>query len=162
MKYFLICFITLLFCACSHHSSSKNISDTNKIPEFAIHTKDKKVVLAVTDSTVYMQLSKEMLENTNKDLTPDSNVSHDDWSGEFSNFIKTHVRELIDRKLEYNINDIKSVAYKDNGLVFKYYHKHLFSFEKIIDDNQPVLKQFNKKDAEAFIAHFNTVKNGYN
>ena len=162
MKYFLAVTLALVMCACSKHSSSKNISNvwTNAGGKhnFSIQTNDEKVVLGINDSTVYMQLSKEMLDHLNNDLSSDTNSNKDDWAGEFSNFVKSHVRELINRKLEYNLSDIKSVTYDDGGLVFDYNHKHLFSFERIIDEDKPALKSFKKQDAEAFIEHFNAIK----
>ncbi len=163
MKYFVTLAIGLMMCACSKHSSSKNISNVwaNSKGEhnFSIQTSDNKIILGINDSTVYMQLSKEMLNQANKDLSENKNRSNDDWAGEFSNFVKSHVRELINRKLEYNLSDIKSVTYDDGGLVFDYNHKHLFSFERIIDEDKPALKCFEKQEAEAFIAHFNALKN---
>ena len=162
MKYFFSIAFAMVMCACSSHSSSKNISNVwsnaNGSYNFSIHTNDDKVILGINDSTVYMQLSKEMLNHMNRDLSNDTNKSQDDWAGEFSNFVKSHVRELINRKLEYNLEDIKSVTYDDGGLVFDYKHKHLFSFERIIDEDKPALKCFNRQDAESFITHFNALK----
>lgn len=112
--------------------------------------------MGLSDSTVYMELSQKMLNQANDDLAGEKNPDND-WTEEFTNFVKSHVRELINSKIEYRLSDIKSISY-DDGMVFKYKHKHLFSFEQVINKDSPALKNFSKKDAKAFIAHFNALK----
>lgn len=161
MKYFILFAITLTLCACSNHDSSGHIYSigSNSIGKhaFTIHNNDDNVVLGINDSIVYMQLSKEMLNRTNSSLASDSN-NNGDWAVKFSNFVKSHVKDLVNSRLEYRISDINSVSYKDNGLIFDYRHKHFLSFERVIDQGNPALKSFSKKNAEAFIAHFNAIK----
>ncbi len=119
----------------------------------------KKLFWVSTTQPFICSFRKKCWINLNNDLSSDTNSNKDDWAGEFSNFVKSHVRELINRKLEYNLSDINSVTYDNGGLVFDYNHKHLFSFERIIDEDKPALKSFKKQDAEAFISHFNALKN---
>lgn len=165
MKYVILFSITLTLCACSNHNSSGKLygigSHNMAKQTFTIRTKDNNIVLGINDSTVYMQLSKEMLNQVNRSLVKDSN-DKDDWAVKFSNFVKSHVKNLVNSGLEYRISDINSVAYRDNGLVFDYRHKHFLSFERINDQGGPALKSFSKQDAEAFIAHFDAIKDRQN
>lgn len=154
LKYLI--FVIFLFTACSNGETSwKNIK-ARAFPlgenQFAISTRDGKVSLCVTDSKVYMQLSKKMLKKLNHKLDSNTESDHHGLAGEISRFVKTHVKELLNHKITYHLSDIRSVSYKNGGLVFAYRHKHFFSFDKVEDQNKPVLKCFNKNDALAFIA----------
>jgi len=157
MKLLSIVFIALIFVSCSQKQS--NYSHFDKNQNYVISTKDQKISLVLSDSTVYMKLAPSVLDKVNKDLNKEKSKNQDnDWANKFSHFVISNVQSLLNKKLEYPISEIKDVNYENGALTFTYYHTHLMTFDKIKDNDKPALANFNPSDAKEFVYRFHQLK----
>lgn len=159
MKRFPLFLILLVFVtACSRKNKIKNAHfDNNR--DFIISTKDHKVDLVLSDSTVFMKLAPKVLAKVNKSLNSSKNNTHgNNWADKFSRFVVSNVQSLINKKLEYPLKEIKNITYQNGGLKFTYYHDHIITFNKIVDQDKPALDNFNEEEAKMFIRRFHQLK----
>ncbi|HKJ45596.1 MAG TPA: hypothetical protein VJ991_07195 [Balneolales bacterium] len=158
MKKFTLFLLPLFIIACSKSSGNRNAQINNR-DELVITTKDQKVNLVMSDSTIYMQLTKDVLAKVNEDLNNEKNKDHgNNWADKFSHFVVSNVQSLVNKKLEYPISEIKDITYEDGALKITYYHTHIMTFNKIQDEDKPVLASFNESDAKDFVRRFHELE----
>ncbi|HUY76201.1 MAG TPA: hypothetical protein VMV29_05495 [Ktedonobacterales bacterium] len=145
-------------------------------PVLTITTQEDAVELVLTQSAVVMRLSDQLVNQVHEEIHSDPDVQRlGGLMGRFVRFVTSSAEKMISGSIEYDIDDIKSVAYTDGALVFTYVKKHGLSFEDLTvgdqdhdiivgkregkhDKNASVLSLFAPEDAQAFVARFAQVK----
>ncbi len=145
-------------------------------PILTITSQEDAVELILTQSAVVMRISDQILNQVHEEIHNDPDLQQPTGLiGRFARFIANTAEKMISGSIEYDIDDIKSVAYTDGTLVFTYVKRHRLSFEDLTvggDDhdiivgapgakhgkNASVLSLFTPEDAQAFVARFAQVK----
>jgi hypothetical protein len=127
---------------------------------FTIKSENNAVELTLSDAAVTMKLSESLLQEAEGEMQRDPDVQKGGLAGRFAQFVTHAVDSMLHHTIEYSLADIKSVDYRDGGLVFVYNKKHTFSFEVVKIDNKPALQSFTEADARDFAERFTQVKAG--
>jgi hypothetical protein len=141
-------------------------------PILTITSQEDAVELILTRSAVVMRISDKIVNQVHEEIHNDPDVQRQSGLiGRFARFVANTAEKMISGSIEYDIDDIESVAYTNGTLVFTYVKRHRLSFEDITvgDDgpdapggkrgkNASVLSLFTPTDAQAFVARFAQVK----
>jgi len=141
-------------------------------PILTITSQENAVELILTQSAVVMRLSDQIVNQVHEEIHNDPDVQRlGGVLGRFVRFVTSSAEKMISGSIEYDIDDIKSVAYTNGTLVFTYVKKHRLSFEDVTvgdsDHDSPlgkhgknasVLSLFAPEDAQAFVERFQQVK----
>lgn len=123
-----------------------------------IYTRDHDIKLVLTQKTVFMQLSEETLHRINREM--DDDLDDEEGMGkDIARAIINGVKDLLDEKISFDIDDIESVSYHDDGLHFEYSGQHWLTFDEIHTGDSIALDEFDREDAEKFIDAFYREKN---
>ncbi len=119
---------------------------------FVITTEDGAIELGVSDGYVCMQFTTSALGKMRTE-TAAAKPTGGGLPNRFARFVVGNVENLIERRIEYDLSDIKAVSYEDDMLRFQYTKKRLLSFESVRVGKRrtPVLASFAPKDAAAFV-----------
>jgi hypothetical protein len=126
--------------------------------EFAITTRNRKVTLLLTESTVAMQLSDHEMHRISQKLWDKENEPEDNA---FANAIKTvvlsSVRALLDHSAECRLRDLDDVEYVSGRLVFTTVNGNRLFDDTDVDDDD-VMGAFSERDSRAFVREFHRLK----
>ena len=145
-------------------------------PVLTITTQEDAIELVLTQSSVVMRLSDQIVDQVHEQIHRDPDIQRQQGLiGRFARFVANSAEKMISGSIEYDIDDIESVTYTDGTLVFTYVKKHGLSFEDLtVGDqghditagkhggkhatNASVLSLFAPEDAQAFVARFQQLK----
>jgi hypothetical protein len=106
-----------------------------------------------------MQLSQEKLEEI-KDEFEDKRSEKEDsaFANSIKNMVLNTVEKMLQKKIEYPLDDVNSISWDDGELVIDVAHRKFFDFTEIDTDDGDVLETFDEDDALAFIDAYEKAK----
>jgi len=125
----------------------------------AIDTEDGKITLLLEDRHVVVQLSDHTMHRVDRELR--DSEDEDDDGGPVGDAIRavvvSGVRSLLDHALQYPVDQLDDVRYRDGRLEFVTRDGDRL-FEGIEEDGQPMLESFHDADARAYVAAFHRLQ----
>ena len=71
------------------------------------------------------------------------------------------VEKLIQKNIEYTLDEIRDITYQEGKLVFDYENKHILDFDSVNISDQSALSSFSEGDCETFIEKFHKAREQY-
>jgi len=131
--------------------------DQDKIIE--ISDKYSEVKLGLTSSSVYMVISEEIRSKINKNLKERFSKITDSFVDSHGTFIIGDFQPLTSSRIEYNLEDIREITYKNGTINFEYKYHQEVKFEDVIALNgNRALSNFEKSDLINFIKHYKNIR----
>ena len=129
-------------------------------PILEITDKFNEVRLGITNNSIYMIFSENVRSIANKSLQTKYEVDSQNFEDSEGNFIVGSVSYLETNRLEFSLDDIQNINFKNGKLSFHYKNKSTIGFEDIYSySGTKALNNFYVEDLEAFIFTFReTVK----
>lgn len=125
-------------------------------PILEITDKFNEVRLGITNNSIYMTFSENVRSIANKSLQTKYEVDSENFEDSEGNFIVGSTSYLESNRLEYNLDDIEYINFKNGRLSFHYKNKSNIGFEDIYSySGTRALNNFYVEDLEAFIFTFN-------
>ncbi|MCG8372201.1 MAG: hypothetical protein MI700_01640 [Balneolales bacterium] len=148
---FLISFLLLVFTFFSEAGfaeDSKHISDD---PIFEIIDRFGEVRLGLTGSSVYIIVSEDIKDLANTELQYQQKLDMHSFEDSEGNFIPLRSNILSSNKLEFSLEDISSVEFKNAKIEFTHSNSSSLTFSDIHATNgNNILENFYLEDLEAF------------
>ncbi len=122
---------------------------------FTIHSQDGNFTLTLTESAVFMQLSEEALAEAQGEIKKEMQEYEGDGTiNRFVRFVLNATHKIVSGRIECPLDQIKSVEYHNNAIIFTYHKKPRISFDMISigSQNTKALASFTASDAEEFVA----------
>ena len=128
---------------------------------------EKGIELVLTKTKVLMRLDEDALKEATNDIEKEMDGAPTGWLGKMKNFLLSNVQKLINKRIEYGLDEIDELRFEDGELKFTYATEHMISFESIhVGDSKtkeeiPALRSFDPEDAKAFVESFNEARQQY-
>lgn len=133
---------------------SNSTPDSKKII-FEITDKFSEVKFGITESTIYMVFSERVKDIANKTFGYQHQLDMQAFEDSEGNFINGNLTSLESNRIEFNINDIAEISFKNGKLNFVYQSKPKIGFEDIYSYNgTKAIENFYVEDLEKFILTF--------
>ncbi|MFC1850685.1 hypothetical protein ACFL27_10880 [candidate division CSSED10-310 bacterium] len=126
-----------------------------------ISTADQSIELVLTKTKVMMRLSEAQLKEISNEIDDEKRDSEAGFLGKVQSFILSNVEKLVQKSIEYNLDEINNLRYEEGKLVFDYQNKNLFSFENVKVNDQNALGSFSESDSHEFIEKFKVAQEEY-
>ena len=124
-----------------------------------INNDGNEVDLVLTDGSVYMQLSKEKLEEIKQEFEEERSEKEDSaFARSIKNMVLNTVEEMLHKKIEYPLDEVNSISWDDGELIIDVAHRKIFDFTEIETDGGDVMETFDEDDALAFIDAYEKAK----
>ena len=148
--------------ACSEPVTHEPPSD-GSLPVLAISNDSKEVDLVLTETTVYMQLSEQMLEKLRAEFDKERAEAEDSkFATGIKNFVLDKVENLISYQIEYGLDEISGMRYEEGWLIVEVEKEKLISFDDIeVDGERKVMQTFEERDAKRFVRRFEALRKGF-
>ena len=132
-----------------------NAPETGK-PILEITDKFNEVRLGITNNSIYMTFSENARLLANKSFQNKYEVDSQNFEDSEGNFIVGSVSYLESNKLEYSLENIQNINFKNGKLTFHYKNKPSIGFDDIYTySGTKALNNFYVEDLEAFVFTFN-------
>lgn len=150
--------VTLAACDSGNETVRYRDGSTAQIVE-SITSTDKNIDLVLTTQSVYMQLSEKMLEQVQGELDKERAKDEDSGIGEtIKNAVLDNVANTLSKRIEYPLDEVNSIYWKEGSLVVDVDDEHLISFDDVSVDGEPAMESFKEKDARVLIDAFDRLK----
>jgi hypothetical protein len=127
-----------------------------------ITSREDAVELSLTPTSVSMRLAKATLDEVRDELHAEPDRDAPGLAGRFARFVTDSVEKLVSKQIEYTLDDLSAIEYRDGRLVVTYRKRHLPTFDAVqvtVDGKSlPALAAFREDDARAFAQRFTEVK----
>jgi hypothetical protein len=127
-----------------------------------ITSREEAVELTLTRTSVSMRLAKATLDEVRDELHAEPDREAPGLTGRFVRFVTDSVEKLVSKQIEYPLDDLSAIEYRDGRLVVTYRKRHLPTFDAVhvtVDGKtMPALAAFREDDARAFAQRFAEVK----
>ncbi len=155
MKILLNVSLSLLFAL--HISTSGYSYATNDSKTILLEITDKynEVKIGLTESTIYMVFSERVRDIANNNFGTQYQENLQAFEDSDGNFINSSLNKLESNRIEFHINDIVEIKFRNGKLNFVYETKPKIGFEDIYSFNgAKALENFYIEDLEKFILLF--------
>ena len=143
-------------------SQSFSFSDPSPIPGnddpiLQITDKYNEIQLGFTESKLYMIVSDAARELANQEFIIQFKRDSDSFADSNGSFLITeNAPHLESNLIEYNLEDIDGLEFKNGSLKFSYRNKQTMGFEDILSYNgTKALENFYVEDLELFVITYN-------
>jgi len=123
-----------------------------------ITSREDAVELTLTHTSVSMRLAKATLDEVREELHAEPERDAPGLTGRFVRFVTDSVEKLVSKQIDYPLDDLSAIEYRDGRLVVTYRKRHLPTFDAVhvtVDGKSlPALAAFREDDARAFAQRF--------
>ncbi len=124
-----------------------------------INNDGNEVDLVLTDGSVFMQLSKEKLDEIKEEFEEERSEKEDSaFARSIKNMVLNTVEEMLHKKIEYPLDEVNSISWDDGEIIIDVAHRKIIDFTEIDTDGGDVLETFDEDDALAFIDAYEKAK----
>ncbi len=127
-----------------------------------IPSAENAVELTLPQTSVSMRLAQATLDEVRDELHAEPDRDAPGLTGRFVRFVTHSVEKLVSKQIEYTLNDISAIEYRDGRLIVTYRKRHLPTFDAVhvtVDGKtMPALAAFTEDDARAFAQRIAEVK----
>lgn len=131
-------------------------------PLLTIRSREDAVELVLTSEHVRMKLADRILQEARDEIHTDPDVQAPGLLGNMLRLVTGAAEKLMSTNIEYSLDEIESLVYRDGALVFTYRKKRRLDFNGISigegGSTTPALASFAPDDAQRFVQRFDEVK----
>ncbi len=123
----------------------------------AIQTRGGEVALLLIDRKLVMQLTDRGLSKMDRDMDADAKQEESGLARVIAGMVRSGVRTMLDRGMEYPISELREARYENGRLVLENREgKSIFDDVRVNDDQ--VMESFSPAEARAFAARVNQAR----
>ncbi|CAA9326971.1 MAG: hypothetical protein AVDCRST_MAG68-2315 [uncultured Gemmatimonadetes bacterium] len=123
----------------------------------AIHTRGGEVALLLVDRRLVMQLTDAGLDEIERDMANDAKKEESGFARFVSGVVRSGVRTLLDRGIEYPVSELREARYERGRLVLVDREGNELFRDVQVNDIQ-VMESFSPAEARAFAARVNQAR----